>query len=308
MSRRLPNLNQLRAFEAAARHLSFKHAAEELHVTHAAVSHQIKALEDQLGQQLFHRRTRQVELTEAAVRFAARLGTAFDQIAEASADLGDGRMEGTLRLSFAPFFGNRMVLPRLARFSDAYPDLRIVPDMESGVTDFSRSDIDGAIRYGHGGWKGLSEVLLWRNRVAPFAAPSYVKRFDLPMDPADIAGLNLGSVSGRAYHWSDWFEAAGYTPDRELMLIEYSNKARALDLALSGNGIALDDVTLIAEERDAGRLVQLHPVVVEQDTAMYLVFPKTAHPDPRLLAFAAWLKAEFDDEAAREPGAEAAPG
>src|SRR6056297_3023814 len=129
MTRRLPPLTALRAFEAAARHESFKNAADELHVTNAAVSHQIRALEEMLGMSLFRRRGRAVRPTDAARRFAARLGTAFDMMEAAALDLQGNPMSGTVRIAVTPFYGNRILLPRLSRFHARYPDISIEPEM-----------------------------------------------------------------------------------------------------------------------------------------------------------------------------------
>lgn len=289
----MPPLNQLRAFEAAARHGSFKDAAEELHVTQAAVSHQIKALEDDLGHKLFIRMTRQVRLTPKGEALSPVMSRAFEDMAAAILDVRGDALEGELIVSVAPFFGNRMILPILPDFHAEFPGIRIRPDMGAEIVDFDKSDFHCAIRYGTGEWKGLVKIHLAHNLVAPFAAPSFLENWEPPVALEDIAGMTLGSVSGRRYHWTDWFAAQGYDPGDRLMLIDYNNKARALDLALAGNGVALDDVFLMAGEVEAGRLVQLHPFVHQQGTSMYLVYPEALKNDARLRAFGDWLERRF---------------
>jgi LysR family glycine cleavage system transcriptional activator len=293
MARRLPNLKQLRAFEAAARHLSFKDAADELNVTHAAVSHQIKALEEALGINLFHRRTRRVELTPAAEPYAAALTAAFDRIAGATAELGTDRMEGEIRISCAPFYGNRLILPRLARFHQNYPGLRILPEMDSTVVDFGKSDLDAGVRYGAGNWPGLGQILLHDDVLVPVAAPELLEGRDPPFDAAEIAAMTLGYVSGQETRWTRWFQVAGYEGPPPELLLQYGNRARVVDLAFSGHGVALADRRLISEDLAAGRLIQLNPLSIESTDAMYVVFPKGPQPDPRVVTFAEWLREEI---------------
>ncbi|SMX25735.1 LysR substrate-binding domain-containing protein [Boseongicola aestuarii] len=289
MSRRLPNLNQLRAFEAAARHLSFKEAAEELHVTHAAVSHQIKALEEDIGALLFQRMPRKVKLTPKGKALAPDLTRALNMIATAVSGVRDDALEGVLSISVAPFFGNRMVLPILAEFHAEFPGIRIRPTMNSEVVDLAKDDFDAAIRYGDGSWEGVVKVHLAHNMVAAFAAPSFIERKTVPLSLDDISSLPLGSVINRSRHWIEWFTSQGHDPGNNLTFIEYDNKARALDLALAGNGVALDDIHLMETEVAAGRLVQIHPYVHKQDTSMYLVYPDALSNDARLRAFGDWL-------------------
>lgn len=290
MARRLPNLNQLRAFEAAARRHSFKEAAEELNVTHAAISHQIKGLESALDQKLFHRRTRRVEPTPAAMTFAASLGEAFDLIASATANLGEVRMEGELRITCAPFYGNRMILPRLAAFHAAFPGIRIRPEMDSTVVDFGKAGIDAGIRYGAGGWPGLDQILLHTDELIPVAAPAMLEDHKVPLAPKDIAQMTLGYVQGQDDRWPKWFEKVGYSGPMPHTYLRYGNRARVVDLAFSGHGAALADRRLVGEDIASGRLLELHPIPIETPEAMYVVYPRSSHPDPRVIAFAEWFR------------------
>ncbi len=271
-------------------------AAEELHVTQAAVSHQIKALEDDLGQKLFIRMTRQVRLTPKGEALSPVLTRAFEDIAIATSDVRDDALEGEIVVSVAPFFGNRMILPLLPEFHAEFSGIRIKPIMNAEVVDFDKDDFHCAIRYGTGGWKGLDEIHLVHNMVAAFATPSYLASRQLPVTLEEIAGMTLGSVVGREYHWIDWFKVQGYDPGDGLNLIDYNNKARALDLALAGNGVALDDIFLTAREVETGNLVQVHPFVHKQDTSMYLVFPSALKKDIRIRAFGDWLVRRLSDQ------------
>jgi LysR family glycine cleavage system transcriptional activator len=195
MSRRLPNLNQLRAFEATARHLSFKDAASELFVTQAAISHQIKALEQDIGHQLFHRRGREVSLTEDARRFVADITPALDQIAKATATLKSKNIAGTLKLSTNGFLADRVIRPFLAEFKALYPDLQLDMSYARDIVDFSTADIDAALRWGEGPWKGLESILIY-DKIVPVCSPSLVEGLDLPMSAEKIAQLPLATNRG----------------------------------------------------------------------------------------------------------------
>jgi len=258
MVRRLPPLNQLRAFEAAARHLSFEDAADELHVTHAAVSHQIKALEEFFGCKLFHRLTREVRLTEEANSYATELTGAFDRIAEATSDFVPLGMGGTLRVSVAPFYGNRWLLPRLHRFNERFPDLSVKPILEFGLVEFGDNAVDAAIRYGLGNWPGLDQIALHDDEIAPVCAPQLVAGKKLPLAAGAISAMPLAATSGQVHHWVDWFAAAGLPDQTVTPAVEYGDRALTLDFAIAGNGVALADIRFAQTDILAGHLVQLH--------------------------------------------------
>ena len=299
MVRRLPNLNQLRTLEAAVRRESFKEAAEELFVTQAAVSHQIKALEEDLGITLFHRRTRKVEPTPAARRYAEVLTEVFDRIVGATIELGEEKMEGEIRISCAPFYGNRMLLPRLAGFHRAFPGLQVALEMDSTVVDFGKSNFDAGVRYGTGDWTGLDQVELHPDLLVPVASPELLEGATAPLTPAEIAGLTLGYVTGQEDRWQHWFKTIGYEGIPPETFLRYGNRARVVDLAFSGHGVALADKRLVSGDLATGRLIQLHPHGIPSNEAMYVVYPKTARPDPRVIAFSDWFRntifAEFPE-------------
>lgn len=294
MAFRMPPLKQLHAFEAAARHQSFKKAAQELHVTQAAVSHQVRALEEHLGQRLFHRKTRQLVLTDAARVFAEGLFDGFARIQASVEQIGDRQMSGDLKLSVAPFYANRMLLPLLKRFHEAYPDIRVIPEMSAEVVNLKGDAIDGAVRYGKGKWPGQVPILLRQDQVGPVAAPELVEGISLPMSPQEIALLPLACNVGTPADWPRWFAELDVVSDKGQQMIEYSDRAKAVDLALSGNGVALADTMLTETDVRNGHLVRLHPATVASEKSMYVVYAETAYPDPRLLAFAEWYQNELD--------------
>ncbi|MGI3186712.1 LysR substrate-binding domain-containing protein [Nioella aestuarii] len=294
MSRRLPNLNQLRAFEAAARRLSFKDAADELNVTHAAISHQIKALEADLGLKLFHRMTRRVELTDPARDLAARLSRAFAEIRAATEAATAKDLTGEIRISMAPYFANRVILPYLADFHDLYPGLRVIPEMSSDVIDLRGSDCDAAVRYGNGDWPGMTIVKLYDDMLSAVAAPSLVSGRTLPLTLEEIARMVLGDNALMPEKWPEYFEAGGLTDPGQLTVVSYPDRARVNDMAISGAGVALVDRHLFAADVQAGRLLQLNPLEIQSEKSMYVVFAETEYPDRRVLAFANWLKGRFN--------------
>lgn len=294
MNRRLPNLNQLRAFEAAARHLSFKSAAEELHVTHAAISHQIKALEEDLGRPLFHRLTRKVELAPDAEAFAQSLGVSFDRIAEAAALVRDARAEGVIRISAVPAFGYRFVLPRLGQFREAFPKIEVEIELHAGLADLGGEGFDAALRYGAGTWPGLDGMLIFGDLLAPMASPALLAGRPLPLGDDEIAALPYAVSPGASRDWRRWFRARGQENLARPQPIALENRAVVLDYLLSGAGAALADLRFAAIELAAGHLVQLHPETIRGTNGTFLVWPKASVADPRIAAFGTWLKQEVD--------------
>jgi LysR family glycine cleavage system transcriptional activator len=295
MGRRLPNLKQLRAFEAAARNLSFKDAADELHVTHAAVSHQIKALEEMLGQPLFRRVTRGVRLTPEAEAYARCLTDALDRIETATETLVSERLSRPLRISVAPFYGNRVLMRRLPEFRTAHPEIAVEIDLDFGLVDFETSEMDAAIRYGLGDWPDLEVALIYRDVISPVCAPDMVAGRRLPLDAAEIVKLPLATTKAPESDWARWLEAAGVPIPDDAEFLRLDNRAIALDYALVGNGVAMADLRMIPFELASGSLVRLHPLAVTWDRSMYLVRPKSAFGDPRLAVFLDWLRQISED-------------
>jgi len=290
MPRRLPNLNQLRAFEATARHLSFKDAASELFVTQAAISHQVKALEQYIGRQLFHRHGRDVSLTEEARAFVAELTQALDQISEAAAKLKSKDIAGTLKLSLAGFLADRVVRPHLAEFKALYPDLQLDISYSRDIVDFSTADIHAALLFGEGAWKGLASILIY-NKNLPICSPSLVDGLDLPLSAKKIARLPLATTKGHTTGWLDWFAAAEFDDTSSLDFIEFIDGGLALDFATTGQGVTMVvDLPLIQHELSTGSLVIVNPLAITPKLGIYLVYPETQHPDAKILAFADWLK------------------
>jgi len=289
MSRRLPNLNQLRVFEAAARHLSFRAAAEELFVTQAAVSHQIKGLEEFYGCRLFDRLNREVRLPPAAKELAASLSVALDEIADASHKFQASQLSGRLRISTSPFYANRMILPFIDDFRQLYPNLEIEFDYRYSFADFASDDIDAALRYGQGDWADVDARLMHLDLVSPVTSPALVRKFKLPMTATDITKLPLAAVMGQERYWLEWFSAAGVEDLGTLNFSFHEHRGLALDFALAGNAVALADLPLIRNELETGSLVRLSGVLHRLDRGVHLATLSGPFPDPRVTVFADWL-------------------
>ena len=304
MARRLPPLNALRAFEAGARHLSFTKAADELHVTQAAVSHQVKALEDHLGVRLFRRLTRRLALTEEGRALLPVVSEAFDRIAEAAERIGrDGGRPRTLTVSVTPSFGGRWLVHRLSRFWRAHPDIDLRLHHSIQLVDFDRDDVDMAVRWGRGSWPGLAADFLMHVGVTPVCSPALLEGPRPLRTPDDLRHhtlLHEDDFEG----WTEWLAAAGVTevdPRRGPVI---DDTGVVIQLAIAGQGVALGRTALIREDLAAGRLVRPFDLSLESDLAYHIVYPPRSLSRPKVRAFREFLLAE----AALERGERAGGG
>lgn len=313
MSRRLPPLNALRAFEVAARHNSFTAAAAELNVSHAAVSRHVRALEARLNVTLFHKAKRGVELTAAGAEYLTAISAAFDSIAAATDDLS-APAAAPIRLSAHPVFATRWLLHHLAQFRAAHPGYEVTLDASPRLVDLTRDEADLAIGNGHGADSTVTQELVARSHLCPVAAPSFLDRHvkcsPVALGPSDLARLVLLHDEADGSGWRRWFAAAGL-PDVDVShgprLLE---SGLAIDAAIAGQGVALADDFLIADELSAGRLVCLGRVALSaEDCDYYLRSPADLRQSRPVAAFRAWLLAESEslrsvrEGSAREGGA-----
>jgi LysR family glycine cleavage system transcriptional activator len=297
MARRLPPLNALRAFEAGGRHLSFTRAAAELHVTQAAVSHQVKALEEYLGVALFRRLTRRLVLTEAGRALLPVVGEAFDRIAESAAAL-HGRDEGRgLTVSLTPSFGARWLGRHLGRFWARHPEIDLKLHHSKRSVDFRREEVDMAVRWGCGDWPGLEAEFLMRAGFTPVCSPALLAGPHPLRRPADLAHHTL--LHEEDYEdWAQWLLVAG-VEEVDARRGPVVDDASMLDRAtLEGQGVALGRTALIAEHLAAGRLVRPFALDLETDYAYYLVYPENALTNPKVKTFRDFLLAEVEAERA----------
>ncbi len=279
-------LNALRAFEAAARHLSITRAAMELCVSQAAVSHQIKGLEARLGTPLFRRLPRGLALTDEGAALVPQVSAAFDRIGATLDQFTGGQFREVLTVGVVGTFATGWLLPRLAAFTLAHPgiDLRVLTN--NNRVDLAGEGLDLAIRFGDGAWHGTEAIPLLCAPLAPLCAPTLARGVSRP---ADLAGLPL-LRSYRAEEWARWFTAAGI-PCPTLRGPVFDSSPVMASAAAAGLGVALLPVALFAADLASERLVQ--PVAMTIDAGRYWLTRLRSRPQsPAMEAFRLWLVAE----------------
>jgi len=298
MEHQLPPLNALRAFEAAARHLSVKNAADELCVTPGAVSQLIKSLELHLGVPLFRRANRGIFLSDAGQAYLPPVRNAFRQISDASRRVAVPVETGILTVSATPFFASAWLVPRLKNFQDAHPgiDLQIVSS--TALADFSRGGVDVAIRHGLGSYRGLSSQRVLTVEIVPVAAPALVERLGMPAAPPELKRWpRVNDADRKAWHL--WFEAQGIEDTGPARGPSFDDSGLLQKAVLMGQGAALLPAALVADDLAEGRLVQLSDVSWLEDFAYYLVCPEDSRDRPKVAAFREWIVSEASRKPAR---------
>ncbi len=296
MTLRLPPLSALRAFESAARHLSLKRAAQELNVTPAAISHQIRTLEDHLGVSLFRRDGRSLLLTDAGQACLPGIRDGFDRLAEAIDAIDSLGRAGVLTVSVAPSFAAKWLVPRLDRFQEKHPEIDVRVSASMQVTDFSRDDVDLAIRYGAGRYPDLVVEKLLTESVFPVCSPSLLKD-KAPLDnPQDLKGLILlhddsPDNDESCPTWERWLKAAGVSGMDASRGPRFNQSSLVIEAALLGKGVALAKATLAATDLAEGRLVKPFQVNAPVEFAYYVVCPKAKLNLPKVAVFRDWLRA-----------------
>ncbi len=295
---RLPPLNALRAFEAAARCLSFSKAAEDLSVTPAAVSHQIKALEEWLGVALFKRLNRAVMLTDEGQAYVLGVREGLNTIRISTEKLLKQDSTGSLTVSTLPSFAVRWLLPRLSRFREEHPDIDVRLSATDFLTDFERDDVDLVIRYGSGEYPGLyTEKLLTEDSLFPVCSPQLLKGDNPLRTPADLMHHTLLHDDLRV-DWETWLAAAGVKGIDPKKGPSFNDSSMVLTAAMEGQGVALGRSTLAAADLAAGRLVKPFDVELKAGHAYFVVCPEESAERPRIVTFRNWLM----KEAASDPG------
>jgi LysR family glycine cleavage system transcriptional activator len=306
---RLPPLKPLPAFEAAARLLSFTEAAEELHVTQAAVSHQIKQLEQALGVHLFRRMNRGLQLTEEGAGFADATRQALTQIANAAERAKQQESTGQVLVSCLPSFASAWLVPRLSRFRALHPDIDIRLSADYEIVDFDVEDIDVAIRWGRGGYTDLDEVRLMTEEVFPVCAPSLLNDPDKPLRaPGDLRGHVLLHEDVRT-DWRVWLTAAGLADIYTDKGIYFDSAILVMQAAIAGEGVALGRSAIAQDALDKGLLVKPFDFAIPGDYAYWIVCPKERAQRRKIVAFREWLlrEAETSNRRATLPKGPAAP-
>jgi DNA-binding transcriptional LysR family regulator len=293
MARALPPLNALRAFEAAARHGSFVAAADELSVTPAAISHQVKALEERLGVALFRRLARGLSLTAEAEALLPDLRDAFDRMALALERVGRQSSAKVLTISLVTTFLLAWLVPRLHRFQARHPDIEVRMTTAKYNVDFNREDIDAAVRFAARPEEGLFAMRLFNDVLTPLCGRRYrdrVKSFE------DLRKVPLIDT---AIHpeWPIWLEAMGLQALKPRRSLAFDSTKIAVEAAIEGAGVAIGPPDLFREEIEDGRLFQPFPQVVESGKAWWFVCPAATAERPKIKAFRAWLDEELERDA-----------
>src|SRR6516225_2643003 len=297
MRPRLPPLNALKAFEAAARHESFTRAAEELCVTQGAVSHQVKALEAELAIKLFNRERQRLIITEAGRDYLAVVRDALDWIAVGTERLLQRQNAGVLTVSTSPDFAAKSLVHRLGHFAEAHStiDLRVSATMHH--VDFAREDVDMAVRHGDGNWPGLDAVELSAEQLFAVCSPKLLSGRRLGK-PADILKFPLLHLDSRA-DWRKWLRVAGISDDNVRHGPVLNRASMVIDAAINGQGIALARTTLAAWDLLNGRLVRPFPESLRLSKTYWIVCPKATSKVPKIVTFRGWLLAEASQDLRR---------
>jgi LysR family glycine cleavage system transcriptional activator len=290
MPSKLPPMSAVRVFEAAARHQSFTRAAEELGMTQAAVSYQIKVLEDRVGAPLFTRQPRQVTLTAKGRQLAPTVTEAFEMLRGAFAGLEDA-VQSVLSITTLSTFASNWLVPRLGRFRQLYPNIAVQIAVSTDVVEFGQSEFDMGIRSGTGDWPGLEAYALFPNHFMPVCSPELLKGVELH-EPLDI--LKLPLISPGDPWWHDWFAAAGVKnvdlsrrPDNSLGVQQFEGMA-----AIAGQGVALINPFFFPDDLASGRLVKPFDLMAVTDRSYWLVYPKARRRSAKIEAFRDWVLSE----------------
>jgi LysR family transcriptional regulator, glycine cleavage system transcriptional activator len=286
----LPSLNGLRAFEAAARHLSFTRAAAELNVTQTAISHQIRRLEEQIGIRLFERRNRALALTREAQDYLPSIRTAFEDLRRATARLRRPERDGLLTVSTTASLAAKWLVTRVAAFQDANPGIEIRITTSAHLVDFQREEIDMAVRYGRGSWPGLRAQWLMAEDIFPVCSPSLLHG-DKPLRrPEDLAHHTLLHATVSREDWQLWLTAAGQPVSLATRRgMSFDQSFMAIQAAVEGLGIALGRTRFVEADIAAGRLVMPLDVVLPADAGFYIVAPEQTADAPKIASFREWL-------------------
>jgi LysR family glycine cleavage system transcriptional activator len=299
MTARLPSLNGLRAFEAAARHLSFTLAASELNVTQTAISHQIRRLEEELGIRLFVRQNRALALTPEARDYLPGVRAAFNDLRLATDRLLRKDDDKVLTVSTLASLAAKWLLPRLSDFQEQHPGIDVHITTSTSLVDFQRDNVDAAIRYGRGQWPGLRADWLMADELFPVCSPSLL-RGDKPLRrPEDLRGYPLlHTSSANSDDWRLWLTAAGLPADiTKQPGITFDMIFMTIQAAIDGIGVAMGRTSYVQDDIAKGRLVVPFKIALPADAGFYLVSPEGRREAPKLTAFREWVVAATQNRA-----------
>jgi LysR family transcriptional regulator, glycine cleavage system transcriptional activator len=290
MTTRLPSLNGLRAFEAAARHLSFTQAASELNVTQTAISHQIRRLEEELGIRLFVRKNRALALTPEAREYLPGIRAAFNDLRLATDRLLRKDADNVLTISTLASLAAKWLLPRLSTFQEVHPDIDVRITTSTGLIDFTSGDVDAAIRYGRGHWPGLRSEWLMADEMFPVCSPALLTGKRPLRSPEDLRDQVLLHNTNNGDDWRLWLTAAGLPPDISKQPgITFDLILMTVQAAIDGMGVAMGRTSYVKDDIAKGRLVVPFDIALPADAGFYLVSPEGTPDSPKLRAFRQWL-------------------
>ena len=299
MTARLPSLNGLRAFEAAARHLSFTLAASELNVTQTAISHQIRRLEEELGIRLFVRQNRALTLTPEAREYLPGVRAAFNDLRLATDRLLRKDDDKVLTVSTLASLAAKWLLPRLSDFQEQHPGIDVRITTSTNLVDFQRDNVDAGIRYGRGQWPGVRADWLMADELFPVCSPSLL-RGDKPLRaPEDLRDhVLLHTSNTNSDDWRLWLTAAGLPTDfSKPPGITFDMIFMTIQAAIDGFGVAMGRTSYVQDDIAKGRLVVPFRIALPADAGFYLVAPRGAREPPKLTAFREWVVAAAQHKA-----------
>lgn len=306
MSRSLPGTRALRTLESAGRHLNFTRAADELGLTPAAVSYQVKEIEEQLGVVLFHRTSRSIRLTEAGRLLVDASIEALDLLGRAAAKARRlSRGTTMLKVSADPQFASRWLMGRVERFRAIHPGIELRFDVAYELRDFDRDDIDVAIRFGTGRYPGLLAHRLFDNVIVPVCSPRLLKSGPPLAAPRDLFNHTLVHIEWSRQgvtwpNWRMWMAAAGIDDFDDSRTVVFGTSGDAVQAAVDGNAVALADFAMVANDLSEGRLIRPFDlgIRIPPEFAYFVVYPQASSADPRIVAFRDWI---VDEAAATRP-------
>lgn len=307
MSRMLPGTRALRTFEAAGRHLNFTRAAAEVGLTPAAVSHQIREIEDQLGIVLFTRTSRSIRLTPSGALLLEAVAEALDTLQRGIIRARRmARNPAHLRISTSARFATNWLLPRLPRFRADNPTLELTFDIADEIRDFDLDDIDVAIRFGTGNYERARSDRLFDTVIAPVCSPKLIESGARLEEPRDLLHFTLFHVDWKTDgmvwpNWPMWMAAAGVDDFDDTRCVGFPDSSHVVQAVIEGGGVGLADLNMIANDLADGRLVRVLDIgiSVAPEYAYHLVYPESSSDDPRILTFREWMLTEAERQSGR---------
>ena len=285
----IPPLRALKAFESSARHLSFTKAAEELFVTQAAISHQIKSLEDKTGVKLFKRYNRSLKLTMDGQVYLLSIMESLEQLEKSSRQLSNRNSKGMLKISLLPSFATKWMAKRIWKFQDKFPEIEVSISAFEWLVDFKNEDIDIAIRYGRGNWQDVYSELLFEERVFPICSRSVFRSLDKNPNPSILFDHSLVHDDFSSEDWDMWFNKAGIQFTHPIKGTRFSHTVMMLESIENGKGFALGRTPLVIDDLQRKLLYAPFDVSIPSEYAYYFVCPKGTENTPKVIEFKKWI-------------------